>query len=180
MEYTFKEQPKEKKTFSAENPRPVLDDGQYLCRIIHAGRVDYAEAKNEKGDVVENAGLRFTLVPVDREHEDVRIRERVHLWHRSESTRFNADRKLKMICDFAGLPRSGKINFDELVGRRVGLTVERVSRFDDAGKRIEFNEVKRWHAGPDKRAQNFSPKSTPTNRTDAPSQDASFDSLFGP
>ena len=179
MQYTFKEQPKEKKTFSAENPRPVLNDGQYLCRIIHAGRVEYAEAKNEKGEVIENAGLRFTLVPVDREHEDVRIRERVHLWHRSESTRFNADRKLKMICDFAGLPRSRGINFDELIGRRVGLTVERVCRFDDAGNRIEFNEVKRWHPGPDKRAQNFSPESSPTNRTDAPDQDASFDSLFG-
>ena len=179
MEYTFKEQPKQERTFSVENPRPVVDDGQYLCRIIHVGKVDYAEHKNEKGDVVESAGLRFTLVPIDREHEDVRIRERVHLWHHKETARASADRKLKMICDFAGLPYSPTINTDELTGRRVGVTVERVSRFDDAGKRIEFNEVKRWHAGPDKQAQNFPQKSTPTNRADAPSGNQSFDSLFG-
>jgi hypothetical protein len=180
MEYTFKEQPKEKKTFSAENPRPVVDDGQYLCRIIHVGKVDYAEeVKNEKGEIVENAGLRFTLVPVDREHEDVRIKDKIHLWHHKETARASADRKLKMICDFAGLPVSRGINFDELVGRRVGVTVERVSRFDDEGKRIEFNEVKRWHAGPDKQAQNFPQKSSPTNRADAPSGNQSFDSLFG-
>ena len=180
MEYTFKEQPKEKKTFSAENRRPVVDDGQYLCRIIHVGKVDYAEeVKNEKGEIVENAGLRFTLVPVDREHEDVRIKDKIHLWHHKETARASADRKLKMICDFAGLPVSRGINFDELVGRRVGVTVERVSRFDDEGKRIEFNEVKRWHAGPDKQAQNFPQKSSPTNRADAPSGNQSFDSLFG-
>lgn len=179
MEYTFKEQPKEKKTFSAENPRPVLDDGRYLCRIIHVGKVNYAEAKNEKGEVIENAGLRFVLVPVGWEYEDVRIKDKIHLWHHRETARASADRKFKMICDFAGLPESETIETDELIGRRVGLTVERVCRFDDAGNRIEFNEIKRWHAGPDKKAQNFSPESSPTNRADAPSQDASFDSLFG-
>ena len=42
MEYTFTqaEQPKE---FSADKPRPVLDDGQYLCRIIHTERKEYKE-----------------------------------------------------------------------------------------------------------------------------------------
>jgi len=180
MQYTFTSKAKEKKTFSAENPRPVVDDGQYLCRIIHVGKVDYAEeVRNEKGEKVENGGLRFTLVPVDREHEDVRIKDKIHLWHHKETARESADRKFKMICDFAGLPYSQTIETDELIGRRVGLTVERVFRFDDAGNRIEKNEVKRWHAGPDKKAPNFSPESSPTNRADAPNQDASFDSLFG-
>jgi len=179
MEYTFTTKPKEKKTFSAENRRPVLDDGQYLCRIIHVGKVDYADFKNENGENLKSAGLRFVLVPVDREHEDVRIKEKIHLWHHRESARETADLKLKMIRDFAGLPESQKIETDDLIGRRVGVTVERVSRFDDAGNRIEFNEVKRWHAGPDKQAQNFPQKSTPTNRADAPSGNQSFDSLFG-
>ena len=176
MEYTFTqaEQPKE---FSADKPRPVLDDGQYLCRIIHTERKDYKEVKDGNGQQLENAGLRFVLVPTDQAFQDVRIRENIHLWHHKPDTRATADRKLRMICDFAGLAPGASIKITELIGRRVGVTVQRVTRFDEAGNRIEFNEIKRWHPGPDK-AQSFSPKSEP-NRTDAPDQDASFDSLFG-
>ena len=189
MEYTFTqaEQPKE---FSADKPRPVLDDGQYLCRIIHTERKEYKEVfkldENKKPVLneqkqpikLENAGLNFVLVPVDQAFQDVRIRENIHLWHHKPDTRATADRKFKMIWQFAGLPAGSTINTDELIGRRVGVTVQRVTRFDEAGNRIEFNEIKRWHPGPDKQAQSFSPKSDP-NRTDAPDQDASFDSLFG-
>ena len=177
MEYTFTqtEQPKE---FSADKPRPVLDDGQYLCRIIHTERKDYKEVKDGNGQQLENAGLRFVLVPTDQAFQDVRIRENIHLWHHKPDTRATADRKLRMICDFAGLAPGASIKITELIGRRVGVTVQRVTRFDDAGNRIEFNEIKRWHPGPDKQAPSFSPKSEP-NRTDAPDQDASFDSLFG-
>ena len=177
MEYTFTqtEQPKE---FSADKPRPVLDDGQYLCRIIHTERKDYKEVKDGNGQQLENAGLRFVLVPTDQAFQDVRIRENIHLWHHKPDTRATADRKLRMICDFAGLAPGASIKITELIGRRVGVTVQRVTRFDDAGNRIEFNEIKRWHPGPDKQAPSFSPKSEP-NRTDAPNQDPSFDSLFG-
>ena len=188
MEYTFTqtEQPKE---FSADKPRPVLDDGQYLVRIIHTERKEYKEVfkldenkkpvLNEQGQPIklENAGLNFVLVPVDQAFQDVRIRENIHLWHHKPDTRATADRKLRMICDFAGLAPGASIKITDLIGRRVGVTVQRVTRFD-AGNRIEFNEIKRWHPGPDKQAPSFSPKSDP-NRTDAPDQDASFDSLFG-
>ena len=177
MEYTFTqtEQPKE---FTADKPRPVLDDGQYLCRIIHTERKEYKEELDGNGKKRENAGLNFVLVPTDQAFQDVRIRENIHLWHHKPDTRATADRKLRMICDFAGLAPGASIKITELIGRRVGVTVQRVTRFDDDGNRIEFNEIKRWHPGPDKQAQSFSPKSEP-NRTDAPNQDASFDSLFG-
>lgn len=178
MKYTFTTKPTERKEYSADKPRPVLDDGQYLVRIIHTEPKKYKVAFDEKGEELTNAGLKLVLVPVDQAFQDVRMREYVHIWHHKETARASADRKLKMIRDFAGLPQSDDIETDDLIGRRVGVTVQRVTRFDDAGNRIEFNEIKRWHPGPDKQAPSFSPKSDP-NRTDAPSQDASFDSLFG-
>jgi hypothetical protein len=177
MEYTFT-QAEQKTEFSADKPRPVLDDGQYLVRIIHTERKEYKEALDGNGNKLENGGLNFVLVPTDQAFQDVRIRENIHLWHHKPDTRATADRKFKMIWQFAGLPAGSTINTDELIGRRVGVTVQRVTRFDDAGNRIEFNEIKRWHPGPDKQALSFSPKSDP-NRTDAPDQSASFDSLFG-
>ena len=177
MEYTFT-QAEQKTEFSADKPRPVLDDGQYLVRIIHTERKEYKEALDGNGNKLENGGLNFVLVPTDQAFQDVRIRENIHLWHHKPDTRASADRKLRMICDFAGLAPGTSIKITDLIGRRVGVTVQRVTRFDDAGNRIEFNEIKRWHPGPDKQAQSFSPKSD-LNRTDAPSQSASFDSLFG-
>lgn len=142
-EYEFKTQKTER-----DGPRPVADPGTYAARIIFTERLEYKAVTDDQGKPLENAGLKITLALLDPGLEDVRVRENVNIWHHKPEVAERSESVLRMIFEFCGIRTDRKFNTDHLKGCKVGVTLEKAYRFDDAGNRIEFNEVKRWHPGP--------------------------------
>lgn len=146
----------------------MAEPGTYAARIIHTEKVDNREEiKGPDGKKIENARLKIVLALLDPALSEVRVRTNINLWHHKPEVADTADGIFQMVLRYAGASCGGQgsnLDTNILKGRKIGITVEKACRFDDAGNRIEFNEVKRWHPGPEFNRQTQAPTPTPTTQ----------------